>query len=96
MTLKLSDSTASYVTVLGSTAAKIGKLQEVTSSTPLASYPDNETHISFTLLVQVSTSLYNILIEFGLSNNLVRLIKMCLNETCSKVCRGKLLSDNIV
>jgi hypothetical protein len=25
---------------------------------------------------------------------LVRLIKMCLNETCSKVCLGKHLSDS--
>jgi hypothetical protein len=29
--------------------------------------------------------LYNILIEFGISMKLVRLIKMCLNETCSTV-----------
>jgi hypothetical protein len=28
--------------------------------------------------------LYNIFIEFGLTMNLVRLIKMCLNETCNK------------
>jgi hypothetical protein len=37
--------------------------------------------------------LYNILLEFGTPKNLVRLIKMCLNETCCKVCVGKLLSD---
>jgi hypothetical protein len=37
--------------------------------------------------------LYNILLEFGISKKLVRLIKMCLNETCSKVHVGKLLSD---
>jgi hypothetical protein len=37
--------------------------------------------------------LYNILIEFGVPIELVRLIKMCLNETYSKVCRGKYLSD---
>jgi hypothetical protein len=37
--------------------------------------------------------LYNILIEFGIPKKLVRLIKMCLNETCSKVRVGKLLSD---
>jgi hypothetical protein len=37
--------------------------------------------------------LYNILLEFGISKKLVRLIKMCLNETYSKVCVGKLLSD---
>jgi sorting nexin-29 len=37
--------------------------------------------------------LYNILLEFGIPKNLVRLIKMCLNETYSKVRIGKLLSD---
>jgi hypothetical protein len=39
-------------------------------------------------------ALYNILIEFGLHMKLVRLIKMCLNETYSKVCIGKHVSDN--
>jgi hypothetical protein len=34
--------------------------------------------------------LCNILIEFGVLMELVRLIKMCLNETCT----GKYLSDN--
>jgi hypothetical protein len=29
--------------------------------------------------------LYNILLECGIPTKLVRLIKMCLNETCSKV-----------
>jgi sorting nexin-29 len=38
--------------------------------------------------------LYNILIEFGVPMKLVRLIKMCLNETYSKVCIGKHLSDS--
>jgi hypothetical protein len=38
--------------------------------------------------------LHNILIEFGFSMNLVRLIKMCLNETYSKVHIGKHLSDS--
>jgi hypothetical protein len=38
--------------------------------------------------------LYNILIEFGNPMKLVRLIKMCLNETYSKVCIGKYLSDS--
>jgi hypothetical protein len=38
--------------------------------------------------------LYNILIEFGIPLKLVRLIKMCLNETYSKVHIGKHLSDN--
>jgi hypothetical protein len=37
--------------------------------------------------------LYNILLEFGIPKKLVRLIKMCLNETYSKVCISKLLSD---
>jgi hypothetical protein len=38
--------------------------------------------------------LYNILIEFGVPMKLVRLIKMCLNETYSKVRVSKHLSDN--
>jgi hypothetical protein len=37
--------------------------------------------------------LYSILIEFGVHMKLVRLTKMCLNETYSKVCIGKHLSD---
>jgi hypothetical protein len=36
--------------------------------------------------------LYNILIEFGIPKKQGRLIKMCLNETCSKVCTGEHLS----
>jgi len=36
--------------------------------------------------------LYNILIEFGIPIKVVRLIKMCLNETCSRVRVGKELS----
>jgi hypothetical protein len=35
--------------------------------------------------------LYNILLEFGILKKLVRLLKMCLNETYIKVCVGKLL-----
>jgi hypothetical protein len=38
--------------------------------------------------------LYNILIEFWVPMKLVWLIKMCLNETYSKVCIGKHLSDS--
>jgi hypothetical protein len=37
--------------------------------------------------------LYNILLESSMPKKLGRLIKMCLNETYSKVCIGKLLSD---
>jgi hypothetical protein len=37
--------------------------------------------------------LYSILLEFGTPKKRVRLIKMCLNETYSKVRTGKLLSD---
>jgi hypothetical protein len=36
---------------------------------------------------------YNILLEFGTPKKVVRLIKMCLNKTYSKVRVGKLLSD---
>jgi hypothetical protein len=37
--------------------------------------------------------LYNILLEFGTPKKLVRIIKMCSNETYSKVRIGKHLSD---
>jgi hypothetical protein len=37
--------------------------------------------------------LHNILIEFGIPMKLVRLIKMCLTETYSRVRVGKNLSD---
>jgi len=37
--------------------------------------------------------LYNILIKFGVPMKLVRLIKMCLNKTYSKVHTSKHLSD---
>ena len=40
-----------------------------------------------------SEVLYNILIEFCIPMKLVRLIKMCLNETYSKFHVGKHLSD---
>jgi hypothetical protein len=38
--------------------------------------------------------LYNILIEFGIPMKLVRLIKMYINETYSKVRIGKYLSES--
>jgi hypothetical protein len=38
--------------------------------------------------------LYNILIEFGVAMNIGRLIKMCVNETYSKIHTGKHLSDS--
>jgi hypothetical protein len=37
--------------------------------------------------------LYNILIEFGIPLKLVRLMKMCLNETCCRFQLGEHLSD---
>ena len=37
--------------------------------------------------------LYNILTEFGIPKKLIRLIKMCLTETCSRVRVGKNLSE---
>jgi hypothetical protein len=37
--------------------------------------------------------LYNILIEFGIPMKLVGLIKMCLNETCSRVRVSEHMSD---
>ena len=37
--------------------------------------------------------LYNILMEFGIPKELIRLIKMCLTETYSRVWVGKNLSD---
>jgi hypothetical protein len=39
---------------------------------------------------------YNILIEFGVPMKVLRPITMCLNETCSKACIGKYLSDNFL
>jgi hypothetical protein len=39
--------------------------------------------------------LYNILLDIGIPKKLIRLIKMCLNETYSKIRIGKLLSDKI-
>jgi hypothetical protein len=41
-------------------------------------------------------ALYNILIEFGIPKKLVRLIKMCLNETYSRVRVVKNLSEMIL
>jgi hypothetical protein len=39
---------------------------------------------------------YNILLEFGIPKKLVRLLKMCLNATYSKVRVGKLLSEKFL
>jgi hypothetical protein len=39
--------------------------------------------------------LYSILLEFGIPKKLVRLIKMCLNEICGKVCVGKPLINSL-
>jgi hypothetical protein len=38
--------------------------------------------------------LYSTIIDVGLAMKLVRLTEMCLNDTYSKVCIGKHLSDN--
>jgi hypothetical protein len=40
--------------------------------------------------------MYNILIHFGVPMKLVRLIKMCLHKTCSKVHIGKHLFDSFL
>jgi hypothetical protein len=40
--------------------------------------------------------LYSILLEFGIPKKLVRLIKMCLNETYSKVCTDKFCLINFL
>jgi hypothetical protein len=40
--------------------------------------------------------LHNILIRFVMPTKLVRLIKMCLNETYDKVCMGKHLPDILI
>jgi hypothetical protein len=40
--------------------------------------------------------LYNIIIEIGVPKKLVRLNKMCLNETYSQVHTGKHLSDSFL
>jgi hypothetical protein len=44
-------------------------------------------------MTQLLEVLYNILIEFGVSMELVRLTKMCLNETYNKVRIGTYLYD---
>ena len=37
--------------------------------------------------------LYNIVIGFGIDRNVIRLINLCLTETCSRLQVGKHLSD---
>ena len=44
-------------------------------------------------MIQLGEVLYNILVESGISMILVRLIKMCLTETYTRVRVGKNLSD---
>jgi hypothetical protein len=40
--------------------------------------------------------LYSTLSEFGIPRKLVGLIKMCLNETCSRVCIGKICLTSLL
>jgi hypothetical protein len=44
-------------------------------------------------MIQLGGILYNILFQFGIPMGLLRLIKMCLNETYNRVWVGKHLSD---
>jgi hypothetical protein len=44
--------------------------------------------------MEIDTILYNILIQFQVPTKLVSMIKMCLNETYSKVCMCKHLSNS--
>jgi hypothetical protein len=44
-------------------------------------------------MTQLREKFFNILLEFGILEKVVRIIKMCSNEICSKVRIGKLLSD---
>jgi hypothetical protein len=60
----------------------------IQQSSVSALYNFNKTYDSIRMEV-----LYNILIEFGILMKLVRLIKMCLNETYSRVQVHKHLSD---
>jgi hypothetical protein len=46
-------------------------------------------------ITQLRSFFYSILLEFGTPKKLARLIKMCLNETYSKIFVGKLLSDKL-
>jgi hypothetical protein len=55
----------------------------------------NETVHPLLVYFSEEGSIYNILMELGISIKLVRLIKICLNETYSKVHIGKQLSDSL-
>jgi hypothetical protein len=43
---------------------------------------------------EYNETVHQLFVEFGVSMKLVRLVKMCLIETCSKVHIGKHLSDS--
>jgi hypothetical protein len=53
-------------------------------------------HTSRKPMTQLGEVLYNILLEFGIPKKLVRLIKMCLNETYRKICVDEHLSDTFL
>ena len=64
----------------------------ITNLKDAGSIPDGVNGIFIDILLP-REALYNILLEFGIPNKLVRLVKMCLTETCSRVRVGKNLSD---
>jgi hypothetical protein len=54
------------------------------------------TYLTFYIISTLHEGKYNILLEFGVPKKLVRLIKMCLNATLSKIRVGKYLSDTFL